>query len=496
MLELIAFGFQALPWVLALGVPLLAMLALVLGRRTAGWWVAVYYILLFCIPNSSFGLLDPTADRNFYARGTGTFFFPAVNILLFGLAIQAFFARRFAQPLPVRHNLGVPALLFGLLMLGNLVAFAAMPQVRWFQLLAPSGLLQVVNFMLAFYVLVSALRDPTDLRRFLNLLLVCVVARGLWGALRFAALGGDPANYYDNFQHLGVKLTFFDINDSLMAVMALFLVTWRLASGQLQGFWPRAGAWAVVALELFIIVFSYRRIAWGGLALVVVLLTFSLRGRWRWGVLISFAVAGLPLIIYKMAARAGSKAGGSFLERALPDVVQGGQFSFTTGRFAELYAAWLTIRHDWLVGLGAWGRYDGFRFSDLAWHRGDFSWMHSGVLHLTLKTGVVGLAIALAAVWLYAHFVWVQQRSASPADRGVLLLGGAGALFMLPAMLVGTTLIEFRTMQLFALCIALPYVAWAVSKPAQQGVAARPGNWFGIRPLPAFASASLPQRQS
>ena len=498
MLELIGYAAVALPWVLALGIPLAAMLALLLGRRTAGWWVAAYYVLLFCIPNNSYGLLDPLQDRNFYSRGTGTFYFSAINVLLFGLAIQAFFARRFAQPLPVRHNLGLPALLIGLVMVGNVLVFSQMPHVRWFQLIGTSGLLHFVNFMLAFYVLVNALRTPDDLRRFVNLLLACGVLRGLWGLVRFAALGGDPANFYNNFQHIDVRITFFDINDSLLATMVLFVVLWRLATGEVQHFWPRVGMWAVVALELFIVVFSYRRTAWGGLALAALLLAFSLRGRWRWCLLASYVGVGLPLLVYKMLLRGGSKAsGGSLLERMLPDVVQGGQFSFTTGRFAELYAAWLTLRHDWVLGLGAWGQYDGFRFSELAWHRGDFSWMHSGVLHVWLKFGVVGVAIVLAAAWLYGRFIWTQQRRTASGPRGLVLLGAAGALFLLPTLLIGTPLIEFRTMQLLALCTALPYLAVVVARGAATAAApVRRAPWvFGIRPLRVQPVLLQPQQR-
>jgi hypothetical protein len=494
VLQAIQLAYVAMPWVLAFGIPLLAILALVVGRRTAGWWVGAYFMLLFYIPNASWGLIDQSSNENFYARGTGTFFFSAINVLLFGLAIQAFFARRFAAPLPVRHNLGVPALLFGLVLLGNLVVFVATPNLRWFQLLAPSGLLQAVNFMLGFYVLVNALREPDDLRRFINLLLFCAVTRGLWGLVRFVALGGDPANFYDNFQHLDVKLTFFDVNDSLVALLALFVVVWRLATGQVRAFWPKVGCWAVVGLELFIIVFSYRRIAWGGLALAALLLAISLRGRWRWGLLGSFALFGLPLLAYKASQRAGKAAGGSWLERLLPDVVQGGQFSFTTGRFAELYAAWLTIKDDWLLGLGAWGRYDGFRFGELAWHRGDFGWMHSGVLHIALKAGLVGVLIMLAVGVLYVRFVRGHQSRLPAGPRGVVLAGAAGMLFMVPTMLVGTPLIEFRSMQLLALCLALPYLAWAAAQPALPAGSPVPLQGGVVRQPRAFGIAKVQWR--
>lgn len=486
MNEIIAWVFTALPWVLAASIPAAAMAALLVGRRSAVWWVGAYFLLLFYFPNASWGLVERGAGTNFYTRGTGTFYFSAINVMLFGLAIQAFFARRFAAPLIARHNLGVPAWLFGLLLAGNLVLGLALDHVRWFQLIAYGGLLNVFNFMLVFYVLMAVLREPRDLDRFMNLLLFCVVTRGLWGLFRFAALGGDPANFYANFQKIEVRLTFFDINDSLLAMMALLLVLWRLVHQPGLPWRMRAGYWGVVLLELFIIVFSQRRSAWGGLVLVGGLLVLVLRGRWRWGLLASSVLVGLPVLAYKMVKRAGHTGHGSLLERMLPDVVQNGQFSFTTGRFAELYAAWLSLKHQPLFGLGAWGRYDGFRFSDLAWHQGDFSWMHSGLLHIVLKTGLVGLAIMLALFWLHCRFLRRVGPTLPTAERGVLLVGAAGTLFMLPTWLIGTPVIEYRTMQLLALCLALPYLA-AAAAPASAAQAVPESRWPWMRRPPAAA---------
>lgn len=52
-----------------------------------------------------------------------------------------------------------------------------------------------------------------------------------------------------------------------------------------------------------------------------------------------------------------------------------------------------------------------------------------------------------------------------PRQKGMLLAGAAGTLFMLPTWLIGTPVIEYRTMQLQALCLVLPYLAAAASRP-------------------------------
>lgn len=454
---------------MATAIPLAIATWVMVGSRAASVWVLVYLVLLFCFPNASWGLIETAAGTNFYTRGTGTFFFSAINLLLFGLAAQAFVMRRFGNLPPARHNLKVPAAIFGALMLGNLAVFFVMPNVYWFQLLAPSGLLNVFNLMLAFYVLTTCFGDDKALDRLVNLLIAVVALRGVWGLVRYVALGGDPANFYSNFQHINVKLTFFDINDSLLAAMCFFLVAWRLLTDQVRGLGIRSLYVGIALLELFIIVFSYRRTGWAGFGLALLLLAFNVNRVQRVWLLGSYVFAGLPLLIYKLVQRSstsvahGGASGGSLLERAFPDIFQHGSLSFTTGRFAELYAAFLSVRESPLWGLGAWGRYDGFRFSDLAWHQGDFGWMHSGVLHIALKTGLIGV-VAMLMVMVGA-FRFVRRNNARLAlrERGVLLAGAAGLLFMLPTWLFGTPVIEFRAMQLIALALALPYCAVAVA---------------------------------
>ncbi|MCP5222699.1 MAG: O-antigen ligase family protein [Zoogloeaceae bacterium] len=462
-----AFSFAALsaPFLVAFILPLLGVGWAAVGSRFPVVWVALYFSLLFFFPNASWGLLDPSDTNNFYSRGTGTFYFSAINVLLFGLALQAFIARGFRVVEPVKHNFGYLALLFWAIILGNVVVGSILDDVRWYDIVGYSGLLNIANFMLSFYVLLSFMRTPKDLERLINILLFCAVARGLWGAVRFFALGGDPANFYSNFQGIDIRLTFFDINDSLIALLALFIVSWRLANGLYATQRERLLYWSVVALELFIIVFSYRRTAWGGLALAAILFAFVQRSSLRRALFLVYALFGVPAFIYKMVQRAGEgMAGAPLLEKMLPDIASGGGLQFTSGRFAELYAALLSIKDSPIWGLGAWGRYDGFRFSELAWHRGDFGWMHSGVLHLMLKSGLLGAGISVAALIALAQHIRQNKCELGQRELGILLAGGAGVLFLLPNWLIGTPVIEFRTMQLSAFVMALPYLAVAAAR--------------------------------
>jgi hypothetical protein len=85
--------------------------------------------------------------------------------------------------------------------------------------------------------------------------------------------------------------------------------------------------------------------------------------------------------------------------------------------------------------------------------------VHSGFGHLILKSGFAGLLLFLA---LLASFVVHVLRTRPRLVGNSALLADAGLaalLFWIPTLLVGTPVIEFRTMLLIGLGLALPYLA-------------------------------------
>jgi hypothetical protein len=123
-----------------------------------------------------------------------------------------------------------------------------------------------------------------------------------------------------------------------------------------------------------------------------------------------------------------------------------------------LYAAAQSMSDSWLFGLGSWGTYEGDR-ATLDYHFGKLDFVHSGFGHIVLKTGLVGLALFVAMLVAFVthylrHRKYLQGNSRLLADAGM-----ASLLFWVPTFLVGTPLIEFRTMLLFGLSLALVYIA-------------------------------------
>ena len=117
-----------------------------------------------------------------------------------------------------------------------------------------------------------------------------------------------------------------------------------------------------------------------------------------------------------------------------------------------------------MFGLGSWGSFYGNE-DILDYHFGKFDFVHSGFGHLLLKSGLVGLMmfIALLAA-VVIHYLRQRRRwhghSALMADAAM-----AGLLFWMPTLLIGTPVIEFRTMLLLGLTMALPYLCMPHAKP-------------------------------
>jgi hypothetical protein len=460
------YAFLAAYYIVAFGAAVGFVVFAVLAAKRPILAVVPYCLLILYFPNASWGLVDVDPSKNIYTRGTGQLFFSLLNIYLFALAGAVFAGTqiRILQPLstPLRPFVAALVAIFIL----NLPIGLAL-DYSIFRLLHNSGLMQLMNMFLMFYVLKTAIQDKNDLKLFMDALLFAAVTRGCWGAIRYAALGGDPANFYANFQHIDVKITFFDINDGCIATVAAFMLAWRLIhdrSEQLQ--WRQIFRWMALILELFIIVFSFRRTGWIGFALAALVFAFVQQAATRNAVLLMFFAGGVPALIYQTLSRmASSRAmeGAGFLEKLAPDIFSGGEVTARTGRFVELNAAWNSISEYPFLGLGLWGAYRGEGIPDLAFHKGDFTWMHSGVLHIWLKTGFIGVAL-MFGIWVsYARFVTVTQPRLMPIERGWCLASAAGLLFYLPTWVAGTPVIEYRTMQINGILMALPFAIHALA---------------------------------
>lgn len=451
--------YIAVPLVLGLTLPISTILA----GRYARYFVYPYLAVLIFFSASIFGVADEDVIGTIYGRGTGWTFFGFVNLYLYWLGLVVLFDSLWNKRQVPKAAIRVFLFLFSLLFLAHIPVGLYLDK-PFFLIISRSGVLNVFNMTVLVYVMLRVFRDQKSVNELMWFFLAAVLARCLWGLFRYAFLGGDPANYYANFQHLAVKLTFFDITDSVLASAAAFLAAWRLVDrSEGDSFYRRLFYWAVAIAGVLVILLSFRRTAWLGLMVAGLFFIYWHRHR------ISF-IKLAPLIGITLVAvgvfwlkRFHYSASDDLLANLFPDIASGGRVTMQSGRFVELKLALDSIFRHPILGVGSWGEYEASSRAEVAFHGGRFFFMHSGFLHVWLKTGLIGLTLFAGAMLASAYSSIKAQSDIYPSEMRALAGAGlVGLLMSLPNMFFGTPIIEFRTMQVLGLVLLLPYIARGV----------------------------------
>ena len=424
--------------------------------------VSLGLVALLCVFSSStWGQLQE--ENTLYARGTGLFYFSLVNLLLW-LACAAAAIRYAVNESPVNESAGAmhspfPKYLaaFSFMLLGHLM-LGLMAEHPLPVILGYNGLINVLNMLLFSVLLLMTLKQEKYRQRLLLLLLTLAAIRAIFGLVRYAFFGGDSANPYRNFENLDIRLVYFDIGDNYIAGLAAFCLAWLLLMPGVRMSLPkRLLLWGWLVAEIATVVLSFRRSSLIGLSLMFALLMWRLpwQRRLLFGALGALALipAAATLMQQRLRFSTGSQ---SFISSLLYDV--GPDRGTDVSRFYELEAAARSLDGYWLFGLGSWGTYYGNE-DILDYHFGKFDFVHSGFGHLVLKSGLAGLLIFLGLLTAFIlHYLRHRRRmrgnSALLADAGF-----AGLLFWMPTLLIGTPVIEFRTMLLLGLTLSMPYLA-------------------------------------
>ena len=432
----------------------------------------------FWITSTSYGSLAVFVTPGVYSRGSGLLLFPVVLWTMLGAwccaRVAAIFTRRTAAACNLRPWFwGWTALLCA--HLGAAVLAGVPPK----EALAPSGFSNIVWMgpLIALMLLAFRTREHAiELGRFIML---AGLVRALYGLARWAAFGGDPNNVYANMNAIRIRLTFFDINDSLLCMMACAIAAMGLFGPRPAPIVPAAGApaaagrpvwrafeWLTLLATAACIVLSFRRSAWIGFVCgcAIVLLRFPLRRR------VQLVLAALPLVGgalgYAALRRLGQTRGSEGLASLFYDM-QSGRFGPESERVLELKLVLADILARPFTGIGAWGRYTGYQ--QISWQANPDGglFVHSGVLHIALKSGLPGLALLVGTVWAFVLAARHALRTLPPELLGLGTAGVAAVAFMIPDLLIGTPFPQVRTTQMLALALALPYVALAAgSVPA------------------------------
>ena len=472
------------PFLLLFAAAILLPLAIAVCLRRPAV-VTLGFIAILCVFSSStWGQLQE--ENTIYARGTGMFAFSLLNLLLWVAAAStlvrantaSYGMQRTSSDGVIGRNESPFATFitcFLLLLLGHLL-LGLMSGIDPLTVLGYNGVINVLNMALFSALIVHTIDTDSQRHRLLQLLLALAALRAGFGLLRYQFVGGDSANPYRNFEKLDIKLVYFDIADNYIAALAAFCIAWLLLMpGSRMSLWKRAALLLWLAMEVATVVLSFRRSSLVGLALMFGVLLWRLP--WPRRILGASVGVGAMLLAAGVLMRERLQFNApqtGLLSSLLYDV--GPRRATEVSRFYELEAAAKSLEGQWLFGLGSWGTFYGNEDA-LDYHFGKFDFVHSGFGHLILKTGFLGLLLFVALlITCVAHYVRyrpsLRGNSALLADAGI-----AGLLFWFPTLLIGTPIIEFRSMLLIGMSLALVYLHPRIFRTRS------------LYPLPGYAAA-------
>ena len=450
---------------LPLGGLLLALVMMVLAVGVAMAWpryiVMGYVAILMLFPmTSSYGFLDAADANLMYVKGTKTFFFSFLDMLIFGTWLMAvLYSRAYAKS---RESLGPLMkyyLAFGAIFLGHVLVGLADPAHPSLLDFYGRGIINILWQGMLVALLLTVIRTEKDFKQLLVLMLVCIAAREVFGMVRYLFLGGDPQNAYANMQNLKVKITFWDINDSILASFLMAFCAWQLLVTKMQSARQRFGYLALAALSATTIVLSARRTAQGGLMLAVLALVWLLpRGR-KWPVIIALALL-VPAAVVVTTARGA--ASGTVMEKLFFDVRTDPTSDPKRNRFYELETAWTTVQDNLLFGVGPAGSFRVTSDFGLEYHKGSYDFVHSGFGHVLLKTGLIGLALFIGFFLCYFGHIRRHWLQLTASQQGIVTASVAAFGAQLPNMVVGTPIGEIRTMMVLGVIFVLPFLVVTV----------------------------------
>jgi hypothetical protein len=415
-------------------------------------------ILVMC-SSSTWGQLQ--VENTIYARGTGLFTFSLLNLVLF-MAGMAVLLRRLANPYLPRmapaplawYFIGFTSLLAIHALVGGWLG------VDLKDTLGYAGIINVLNMLIFMYMVMSSFRSEREQHRLLSFVIALAALRGVFGLVRYLLFAGDSANPYKNFERMDIDIFFFDIADNFVASLAAFWAAWLLMANQFRiKRLHRAALFALLLLEIAAVALSYRRASLIGLALMFVFLLFRLPPARR-SVFLLFAGAVLlasAAVFFQQRLQYASHGEGNLISTMVYDLTKSGP---EENRLYELWAAAHSLAGNWLTGLGTWGSFTGDQ-EILSYHFGRFDFVHSGFGHIILKTGLIGLLLFAGTLAVCARHYARRCTRLTGYPRLLSDCGFAGLLFWLPTLFIGTPIIEFRSMLMLGLTLALPFLATA-----------------------------------
>jgi O-antigen ligase len=497
----VGYGSLGVFYAMTFTAALLLVGAALVAPRLAGLGLLLVVVIF---PGSAATAIAGEYGWNVFGKGQRFFFFSIVELLAMAMglvmALHHWVSSRWHSPL-VRsaysghavppgmdpatsyRNPYVPYYLgFFLLVLGWAMSDALLGKDSWLAHFGRSGVWTIVVQGLLLSAIVRMCATEKLLFDGFHIVAGTIGAVVVYGLIRYAFLGGDPQGVYETEGAQLLRLTFWDINYLVFATALGGWLLWRAAEPGTKADWPWREALALLAF--LVVALSARRSAQVGVLVVLITLAFFLpRGR-KGAVLVMLALTFVA-VGYKLSQRIDDN------RPLLTRLIQGDerqQFLFDPryDRYYELRVAWRDVAASPVLGVGPAGSFNPPSHRGLEYHRGNYTFVHSGFGHVLLKTGFVGLALLLGLLATYVAVMVRLWRASDHRRRGLLIFSGAGMLAFVPTLMIGTPFIELRTAMamgmLLAIPIALRRVMPATVPAAPQPLKAKlPLRWVPVR---------------
>lgn len=468
MNDILIFFFQALPFLLAIGFAAVLISVAVFSSNRPLYAVFPLLTTIYVVSDISYGMATD-ASVSLLSRGAGVLLFPAfvwtLLATLLWIKFSSQFSYRAAVPdtRPVKLSL-TPWFIAWAVLLSLHVSYALATDQSFRDAIGSVGFSNLLWMWLMMALMSAVVRTGDDLKWLLRFLLFVGLGRAVYGLVRWAAFGGDPVNAYGNRHGLDLKLTFFDIYDSLICMLTIAVAAMQLFTVvERRSAMHRAFLWAAMMLPALCIVLSFRRTAQVGMVAAGLFLLAQLPGRVRWWLALGAvpaAIAGAGYAVWKRLSQTRQAGGASdFLWDIMPKTI-----GADSPRFVELKFAWASFLDHPIFGVGSWGGYEGWRL--VSWQLdvgGGGLYLHSGVLHIGLKAGLVGLLL-LAGLVVTFVLHWRRVRGGLSGYARVLAVAGiAGCIFIVPDFVISTSFTKLRSALFIGLCASFPYIAARLS---------------------------------
>lgn len=466
MQEVVLYLMYAIPFVIVAMASVATVITI--GIALERLWVAalIFIGILVFFTGSSYGQLE--AERTIYSRGVGVFYISFVNICLLVIAVLTWFSKTYSKSKASNAGLFKYYWVYFVLMFANVIVAA---NSEWsekiFFILSPRGLFNFISLAALSYVLVNVFDNEELIKKAGSIVLILIGLRGVFGIVRWAFFGGDSANVYNNFEGTGSKITFFDINDGFLAAFAIFVSAWLLI------FRPviislRAKYLLIflMLLEIAIILLSLRRSAIIGFSLTAIMFVMILPARHRLPAFLAGSLVAGAGVTIMGAMRLSKLKGAADSHGFFFDLWNENQSTESSSRVLEYVEAWNSLGNNWLYGNGMWGLMHS-NSAALSYHGGDFSFVHNALGHILLKGGLVSVACFVFMMIYFGVHYFINRKKLTGLNRMMADAGFAGVMFYFPTFMIGTPIIEFRTMMLFGLALTLPTVAQHITNTSK-----------------------------